>query len=668
MIGAEASGLGRLLSAGEAETAFGRALLNERYRLLQRQIPLVYLLALANVGGFHMAHRLSLATLIHPANWVVVLVLVRLGYWLRTRNRELPPEAILGELRRTLFFAALFSLAAIFWSITFLLRSPDDTQQELVILFASLAAVGVSYGMSGFPAAARMPLLLFALPFSAFLAFSPNPAHLGVGACLFLITLLTLRLIDLQDRGFVEIVRSRSAVENERERADLAKQEALAEKARVRQIADSDPLTGLANRRAFLDALGRRLADPAAPPFSVALLDLDGFKPVNDTFGHAAGDAVLVEVATRLRAHPEALVAARIGGDEFALILSADQAENALAAGQAVSEALSRPYRLDGREFRLSSCCGLVLLQPGECDEALALRRGDAALYSGKAQGKGCVALFTPELERVNARRVAIERALRSPEMHDQIGLVFQPIFDLGSGAVRAFEALARWQHPELGTIAPSEFIPITEQINVIESISAALLASAAEEAGRWPDSVRLSFNLSAVQLCSASSAGQILATIAGRRLDPERLQIEVTETALLADFETARLNLNALRHAGARVVLDDFGAGYASISYLREMFFDAIKLDGSLLVGAADSTAAMRLFKGVLDLCASLNVPCIAEHIETADQLALLRRLGCRDGQGFALAPPLAAAEARELAAARLVPFRGRRKAPNVG
>ncbi len=332
-----------------------------------------------------------------------------------------------------------------------------------------------------------------------------------------------------------------------------------------------------------------------------------------------------------------------------------------MRAGETVCALLGQPYRLEGREFRLSACCGVLLLRPGECDVMTALRHGDAALYSGKQRGKGCAALFTPELERANERRAAIERALRSPTVHREIGLAFQPIFDLTSGALRTFEALARWEHPQLGRITPSEFIPITEQINVIEGISDALLARAAAEAASWPEAVHLSFNLSAVQLCSASSAERILRIAAREGLDPERLQVEVTETALLADFETARLNLKALRAAGARVVLDDFGAGFASISYLREMFFDAIKLDGSLVTGAARSAAALRLLKGVLDLCASLNVPCIAEHIEEPDQLALLRRLGCRDGQGYALSAPIDAMAARALAAARLVPFRAK-------
>ena len=651
-----------ILETGEADTEFGRALLQVRYKALQRQIPLLYLIALANSLGYHLGTGLSVEALTHPINLLLLLVAVRLVYWLRNRHRELEPTAIQRELRRTLFLCALFSAAGGIWAIS-LLGEAASHQPDLLILFTSLAAIGCAYGLSSFPAAARMPLILFALPFSVALAFSPNPAHLAVGVSLVLVTLLTLRLVNLQNRGFVALVRSRSETESERERARKAEIEALAEKARVKKIAESDSLTGLANRRAFLEALAKRLDSAAAPPFALALFDLDGFKPINDTFGHAAGDSLLVEVGARLRREAgEGAFAARIGGDEFALILPASDEAAAKAQTDGLCAALGRPYPVDGREFRISACCGIVFLTPGQVDITAALHCGDAALYHGKQIGRGCVALFTPELAEASERRVAIERALRKPGVGEEIGLVFQPIFDLRSGAIRTFEALARWEHSALGRISPSEFIPITEQINVIEEISDVLLARAATEAAEWPESVHLSFNLSAVQLCSATSAARILGIVEAAGLDPERLEFEVTETALLADFDTARVNLDALRDAGARIVLDDFGAGFASISYLREIRFDAIKLDGSLVTNAVRSPAALRLLKGVLDLCASLNVPCIAEHIEEAEQLALLHRLKCRDGQGFALSPPLGAAEARALASTRIVSF------PNTG
>jgi EAL domain-containing protein (putative c-di-GMP-specific phosphodiesterase class I) len=221
---------------------------------------------------------------------------------------------------------------------------------------------------------------------------------------------------------------------------------------------------------------------------------------------------------------------------------------------------------------------------------------------------------------------------------------------------VCSFEALARWRHSELGWISPSEFIPITEQISVVEQISEALLTRAAAEAVRWPDSIRLSFNLSAVQLCSDGSAQRILHLIAEAGLDPSRLQLEVTETALLGDFDAARRNLSQLGRAGVRLVLDDFGAGYASISYLREMKFDAVKLDGSLVAAATVDRAGMQLLKGVLDLCRAVGLPCVAEHVETEHQVAALRLLGCQYGQGYWLARPMPAEDAQRVAEAEVI------------
>jgi diguanylate cyclase (GGDEF)-like protein len=658
---------GRLTDVGEARSALGRALLYERFRALQRQIPLLYTVALVNFLGLAFASGLANFTLLHPANLLVLFVVVRMGHWLRNRGRQLAPEEIQSELRRTLFLAALISFGFGFYAITqFNLSSAY--QQGLVILFASLASVGCAYALASFPVGARMPVWLLAIPFAGRLLLSPNPGHIAVGISLVLTALLVLRLVKIHDEGFVELVRSRSAVESERERAQHAEQAALTEKARVREVADTDPLTGLANRRAFIAELEERLGRNGGRPFALALLDLDDFKPINDIFGHAAGDAVLIEVAARLRRQGGAgPLTARIGGDEFALILPCGDESAAERTGMRICEMLGRPYHVEGRDFRISSCAGLVVLTPGGGDVRTALSRADAALYTGKEKGRGSAAVFTAEIEQANGRRIEIERRLSDPSIREAISLSYQPIFDLSTGALRSFEALARWTDPDLGLISPVEFIPIAEQINVIEGISDGLLARSAREAARWPDAVRLSFNLSAVQLCTAGSAPRLLAIIAAEGLAPERLQIEVTETSMLADFATARVNLEALRVAGARILLDDFGAGFASISYLREMIFDAIKIDGSLIAGVPQSPIGVRLLKGVLDLCASLRVPCVAEHIETQEQIDMLRQFGCRDGQGFALSAPLDAEEAGALGAAKVVPFaarnRGRRK-----
>jgi diguanylate cyclase (GGDEF)-like protein len=659
--------LGRLMDVGEAESLAGRSLLEERYRALQRQIPLLYLIALANFIGLHLATT-GLTSILSPSSLLAALVMVRLVYWLRTRHRTLPPERIRRELQKTFLFAFAFCVSFCVWGV-YLMETGNRGQQEYVMLFGSLAAIGCAYGLSSFPTASRLPLLFLGLPLSVRLMFSPDTGHVATGACLAVVALITLRLLGIHNEGFCQLVESRAGIAAERERARRAEKAAKAEKAKARIVADTDPLTGLANRRAFLRVITREAGalQRTGRSLALAMVDLDGFKPINDTFGHATGDAVLTEVGGRLAraGGPKALIA-RTGGDEFALLLPACATREAAAeAGQAICAVLQDPFTVDGREFRISGSCGLTLLEAGDCNVSRALIRGDTALYRAKQDGRAGVAVFSPDMEELNRRRSRIEKALRLAETRDRIGLKFQPIKDLATGRIRAFEALARWQDDELGAISPAEFIPIAEQISVIAGLSDSLLAKAALEARNWPEVIRLSFNLSAVQLCTVGSAKRILSILEAAGMAPGRLQIEVTETALLVDFTVARDNLQALRAAGARIVLDDFGAGHASISYLREMQFDGIKLDGTLIAPVADTLRGRRLLKGVLDLCASLGLPCVAEHIETEAQLGLLRELGCRDGQGFLLAPPLGAAAAAALAASTVTQFgKGSRRA----
>jgi diguanylate cyclase (GGDEF)-like protein len=657
----------RLIDAGEAETVGGRILLEERFRALQRQVPLLYIVIFSNMVGLYLASGGRFDSLFDFPLIVGALIVMRVAHWLKVRNRALEPERILIELRKMLVFAAVFSVAFCVWSFRLMATRPS-TDHDFIILFASLAAIGCAYGVSRYPAAARTPLLLLGLPLAVLLIFTSDAAHVAMGVGLFSIILVLLRQLGLHDEGFRELVESRTAVTLERERAQRAERLAKAEKAKARLIADTDPLTGLANRRAFLRALGRRAAalHRSRRGLALAMVDLDGFKPINDTFGHAAGDRVLEGIGSRLaRAAGDGALIARTGGDEFALLLPrVESMTGAASAGAAVCAALQEPFLVDGREFRVSGSCGVTLLLPGDCDVEEALIRADTALYRAKESGRSGVAVFTPEMHEIHRRRVLVEQALRQPETLNRIGLVFQPITDLATGEIKALEALARWDDDTLGRIPPDQFIPIAEQINVIEQISDKLLADAAAEAARWATAVRLSFNVSAVQLCTAGSAQRLLAVLGQARLEPERLQVEVTETALLADFAIARENLRALRGAGARIVLDDFGAGHASISYLREMQFDGVKLDGALIATAADSVRSRRLLKGVLDLCAALGLPSVAEHIETEEQLRLLREMGCREGQGYLLSPPLVADAAAALAAPKLSVIGGGRAA----
>jgi len=383
--------------------------------------------------------------------------------------------------------------------------------------------------------------------------------------------------------------------------------------------------------------------------FSLAILDLNRFKTVNDTFGHIVGDRLLEEVARRLR---EAVgsrgVVARLGGDEFGVLLDrCSRAEDARRIGAEILARVNGSAILEGREFIISASCGIgISNKSGHPSPSGLMARADLALYQAKDDPAARLAIFEPWMAAPRRRRAEVERALQLPGLHGNLGLAFQPIFDLGSGEILAYEALARWSDPELGEISPGEFVPLAEQLGLIDGINEYLMQRAFAAAREWPEVIRLSFNLSAIQLCSPGSAAKVLSALEAAGFKAARLQVEVTETALLADFERARENLTALRDAGATIVLDDFGAGYASIGYLRELSFDQIKLDGGLVTAAQESEEGKRLLRAVIGLCEILGVSSVAEHVENAELLSLVLELGCAAAQGFWLAKPLSADE----------------------
>ncbi|HEV2594504.1 MAG TPA: EAL domain-containing protein [Sphingomicrobium sp.] len=508
--------------------------------------------------------------------------------------------------------------------------------------------------MSSFPKAARIPLFVLGLPISIGAMLTAQAGYVGLGVALFLIIMLVSKVLSTHDQELTQLSLSRSATEEERERAVAAEATAIEERTRATRIAFLDHLTGLPNRRSLMASLEARLSTGTRgqPAGALAIVDLDGFKPINDAFGHGAGDAVLRVVGNRLsEALSSSQECARLGGDEFAVLLpDCVSDECAKAAGEKVLSVLSNPISVDNREFTISGCCGMTMLKFGD-NSSDALVKADIALYDCKHRGKSAVGIFSSAMEISRLRRLNVEEKLRDPVATSLISLAFQPIFQLQSGTLSSFEALARWHLPDLGDVEPSEFIMAAEQIGVVKEISDALFKKAVSEALTWPSWVSLSFNLSAPQLCAPELAEDMLQEIAASGLDPRRLEVEITETLLLVNFDAARRNLAQLRASGVRVVVDDFGAGYASISYLQEMQFDGVKIDGSLVKTATKSVHSYRLLKGVIELCASLAVPCVAEHIETEEQYNLLRELGCARGQGHLLGCAVNSNVARDLA-----------------
>jgi diguanylate cyclase (GGDEF)-like protein/PAS domain S-box-containing protein len=412
-----------------------------------------------------------------------------------------------------------------------------------------------------------------------------------------------------------------------------------------------DPLTGLPNRPLFLDRLRHALVRMRRHAGAVAILfvDLDRFKLVNDSMGHGIGDEVLLEAGRRLcdAARTEDTVA-RFGGDEFTILCEgADEAAATLVA-ERVLDAFARPFVLDGREFHLGASIGVRVNDLASATPDALLRDADIALYAAKEHGRGRFELFTSEVEMIGRDQLAAEQSLRMALRNGELCLHYQPEVDVASRRIVAVEALIRWHHPERGLVPPGEFIPVAEQSGLIMAIGEWVLNDACAQFADWrrrgvvePD-VRVAVNVSARQLSDPQLPRTVAAALRAARLEPGVLCLEITESAVIHDAEVALANINAIKAQGVLLALDDFGVGFSSLSQIRDLPpVDIIKVDRSFTAGLGQRDSDGAVVNAVLSLARSLGLIAIAEGVETADQLALLRGLGCEVAQGFYFAAP---------------------------
>jgi diguanylate cyclase (GGDEF)-like protein len=406
-----------------------------------------------------------------------------------------------------------------------------------------------------------------------------------------------------------------------------------------------DELTRLDNRVVFHERLEAAIeaASQDDRQFAVLYLDLDRFKLVNDTSGHAVGDKLLIQVARRMQACVrEGDTVARIGGDEFAMILpdGADR-ELALLFAQRVQMQISEPYIIESAESRIGVSIGIAIYPiDGEVATSL-LRSADSALYRAKAAGRNAVRYHESEAEREDRSRLFLERDLRQALDLQQFELVYQPVFGIDSGVPHSFEALLRWRHPEHGLVQPRSFIPVAEEIGLIGKLGRWVMQTACTEAATWALPVRLAMNLSPVQLQQEDLEQQIVQILADTGLAPDRLDLEVTEGVLLSSDERTHATMLALRRLNIRLVLDDFGMAHSSLSRLHGFPFQQIKIDQSFVAQINQSENAKTIVQAVLTLAAAMKLEVVAEGVETLAQLDTLRRMGCRQVQGFLLGKP---------------------------
>ncbi len=414
-------------------------------------------------------------------------------------------------------------------------------------------------------------------------------------------------------------------------------------------MAHYDALTGLVNRHLLQDKLSDLLSHNATPAIPVAFfsLDLDLFKEVNDTLGHDIGDKLLGHVADRLiDCATNTDVVARMGGDEFAILrdISSGIYDHELFAAT-ILEAISQPYQIDGQEIVIGGSIGIAL-SDGSADPEQLLKHADLALYRSKATGKGAYCLFQTEMDLELQARKTMEKDLRRALAEDQFEVFYQPIVNIHDEEICGFEALVRWNHPHRGYIPPVEFIPVAEDIGLINPISELVLARSCALAAKWPNNISLAVNLSAIQFRSVTLVNTISEALATSGLAASRLELEITESILLMESEQTLAILHQLRDLGVRIAMDDFGTGYSSLSYLARFPFDKIKIDKSFvrdLNTRADSRSIIKLIAG---LGRSLDICTTAEGVETEEQFMELRAAGCTEVQGYYFAMPKPASE----------------------
>jgi len=451
---------------------------------------------------------------------------------------------------------------------------------------------------------------------------------------------------DLERR--VEERTSRLIDANQRLKVEIADREES--QARSQYLAYHDSLTGLGNRLLFKEQLEEALKDVsvASHPLAVLFLDLDGFKAVNDTLGHSIGDLLLKSVAAKLRdILPRTDRIARLGGDEFAILqISAAQPGSSIALAEKIIEVVGQPNSIDGHDVTVGASVGIAVARPGDINTENFLKSADLAMYSAKSDGRGTYRMFDPEMDAIVQARRLLERDMRTALAQDGFRLFYQPLVNLQTKKVTAFEALMRWQHPERGMVPPSDFIPVAEEMGLIVQLGEWALRQACAEATEWPDGICVSVNLSPLQFAKGNLVSSVMSALASAGLPASRLELEITESVLLEKSERNITILNQLRDLGVRISMDDFGTGYSSIGYLRSFPFDKIKIDQSFVRDLLVDEGSLAIVRAIAGLGVSFGMITTAEGVETEEQMRCLNLEGCIEVQGYLYSRPVPANE----------------------
>ena len=604
---------------------------------LAHRLPLLYTVVIFNIlvlatSFWHLAPRAL--TVLVPAGLICGLV-SRAAYWMPTAVARRPTSLLARDLRRLDWIGPIAALACTLWVLA-LYPYGDPARHNLVHYMTAVTCFSGILGLGQAPGTALRMAVVTMVPATLSLLYHLPPSWTAVCAVQIVVTLILLLVTRGYHADFVALELSRQALDDqERKSARLALD--------MQQQAGIDALTGVSSRRAILARLETMLCDAERPSPWLALVDLDGFKNVNDSFGHAAGDLVLRTVCRRIVAFDEVEACGRLGGDEFALLLDGSRERGEVHdILTRLAGAVAEPVPYEAFSLSVAASIGLRLTERGSVSECL--ERADEALYKAKRETRGSVVEFSSSDERALRERAAVTQLFSAADLKSRIGVAYQPIVDYDASRTVAFEALARWSTAYGEAMSPDTFIPLAESTGRISELTEIVLARALCDFPAWRHGARLSINLSAQDILKEDAAAWLAAIVAASEAPAAAITFEITETALLADIRRAAANLEALRKLGFEIALDDFGTGQSSLSHVHRLPIDQVKLDRSFASELETSRTGRAVAATVLAMTRQLQVSCSIEGIETASQAIAARTLGFRLMQGYHFGRPLEA------------------------
>ncbi len=621
----------------------------DQYKSVSGQAPLFYLSIISGVIAMaYVARGQAPASMTLVMPLVLVLVdLIAFHAFTIQRNDNLASyrATVVSRLHTIVWVALILGVVHTGWAISLFALS-DEVTRGLIVILLSMSTLGAALCVLQLPVAAIFLSVSSLAPLALFLWLSGDPNHQVSAVIVALSMVVFVYVTSRFGRDYAGMLMKQREVGAKKSEAEQI--------SRLNMImAHRDSLTDLANRRAFLSNLNAQVEDAQSGQLdglSVGILDLDGFKLINDVYGHPAGDRLLKSVGRRLTdLFYSRVFIARLGGDEFGVTVSGERSDKDLAAlGNRICAAMQVPFDLDGRVVHLGGSVGFARwTEAGDTAEIL-FERADYALYSGKEKLRGGVTIFNDRHAATLREITGVDRQLHDADLDKEMSLVFQPIVSICGKNTVGLEVLARWNSPVLGPVSPDVFIRSAERIGSINRVTAVLLTKALEEAKSWPPDLFMSFNLSMQDVTSTVAVLKLISIINASGFDPKRITLEVTETAVMNNYEQALGSLTLLKNLGSKIALDDFGTGYSSLAYVRTLPLDKLKLDRSFVVDLVQDSAARAVAGSMIEMCRSLNVDCIVEGVETGEQVRILNELGCEIIQGYYCSRPLSAHDAR--------------------